>query len=237
MARARPVWLPTLATVVFAALTATLGQWQWGKAELKAARQAGYDKGERLPVLNWKEVEAMGEAALYRRVRLRGYFDAEHQVLLDNRVQAGRAGYHVITPLRPEQGGAVLVNRGWHEAGADRSRLPRVAAPDGPQEVEGVLIHAQGRYLELAKGMNAGPVWQNLDMARYKAWLGGDSGTALSDFLIQQTTPSGEGLVRDWPKPDLGIPRHRSYAVQWFSLCALIVGLWGYFVLVKRGDA
>jgi surfeit locus 1 family protein len=227
--------MPTLAAVLFAVLTITLGQWQWGKAERKAILQASHDEGGRLAVLNWKEVEAMGEAALYRRVRLRGHFAFDYQVLLDNRVQAGRAGYHVVTPLRLDQGGAVLVNRGWLEAEADRRRLPQVAAPNGPQEVEGILVQAQGRYLELARGGDTGPVWQNLDMERYRAWFGGDSGAGLLDWLVLQTSPAGDGLVRDWPQPDLGIARHRSYAVQWFSLCALILGLWGYFVLVKRG--
>ncbi len=237
MRRSRPVWLPTLAAVVFAALTATLGQWQWGKAEMKAAKQASYDNGERLPVLAWNQVAGLGEAAFYRRVRVTGGFAPEYQVLLDNRVQNGRAGYHVITPLRMDQDGAVLVNRGWREAELDRSRPPRVATPAGTQTVEGILIHAQSRYLELSDGADSGPVWQNLDLARYRDWFGKASGETLPDWLILQTSSARDGLVREWPKPDLGIARHRSYAVQWFSMCAVIVGLWVYFVLIKKGDS
>jgi surfeit locus 1 family protein len=232
MARARPVWLPTLAAVVFAALTATLGQWQWGKAVMKAAKQAVYDEGERLPVLTWQEATALGEAAFYRRVRVSGHFLPAYQVLLDNRVQEGRAGYHVIVPLSQEQGGVILVNRGWVEAAADRRQLPTVGIPTSTQTLEGILVHAQGHYLELAKGAEAGKVWQNLDLERYRAWVGADA--ALPDWLLLQTSPGQDGLVRVWPKPDLGIAMHRSYAVQWFSLCALIVGLWVYFVVVKR---
>lgn len=234
MARRRPAWLPTLAAVVFAALTATLGQWQWGKAELKAARQAVYDEGERLPALDWEEALAMGEAAFYRRVRVSGRFLPDYLVLLDNRVQDGRAGYHVITPLGMGQGSGVLVNRGWVGAVADRRQVPTVGTPVGEQTVEGLLVHAQGRYLELAVGGEDETVWQNLDLDRYRAWVGGQGGGALSDWLLLQTSAARDGLVRAWPRPDLGTARHRSYAVQWFSLCALIVGLWMYFVVVKR---
>lgn len=234
MARRRPVWLPTLVAVVLAALTATLGQWQWGKAELKAARQAVYDEGERLPVLSWEEAVSLGTGAFYRRVRVSGRFLPDYMVLLDNRVQDGRAGYHVLTPLGVGQDVGVLVNRGWVEALGDRRQVPEVGTPAGEQTVEGLLVHAQGRYLELADGGEAGTVWQNLDLDRYRAWVGGPGGGVLSDWLLLQTSSARDGLVRSWPKPDLGIARHRSYAVQWFSMCALVVGLWIYFVVVKR---
>jgi len=249
MARRRPVWLPTLAAVVFAALTATLGQWQWGKAEMKTAKQAVYDQGERLPVLTWQEVVGLGTEAFYRRVRMQGRYLPDYQVLLDNRVQDGRAGYHIVTPLQIGQGVEVLVDRGWVEASADRRQVPVVDTPTGEQTVEGILVQAQGRYLELGQGTETGKVWQNLDLERYRAWMGkqgakgqgaggqsagGQGMGALSDWLVLQTSQAKDGLVRIWPKPDLGVARHQSYAVQWFSMCALIVGLWFYFVVVKR---
>ena len=34
---------------------------------------------------------------------------------------------------------------------------------------------------------------------------------------------SGDGLLREWPRPDAGIERHESYALQWYSLAALAV--------------
>ena len=227
---ARPVWLPTLAALFFAVLTALLGQWQWHKAELKTAQRAGYEAANRLPALNWPEAAALGESALFRRVRLAGRFAAGHQVLLDNRVLHGRAGYHVIVPLRLDDGGAVLINRGWREAAGDRRQLPLIATPRGGQIVEGILVHARSRYLELATGAEAGQVWQNLDLDRYRTWFGD-----LPDWLVLRTDPARDGLIRDWPEPDLGIARNRSYAVQWFSLCGLIVCLWLYFVVLKRG--
>lgn len=236
MLEGRPRWLPTLGAAVLAILTAILGQWQWGKAELKAARQAVYAEGGRQPVLAWREARALGPAATYRRVRVAGRFLGDYLVLLDNRVRAGRAGYHVLTPLALEGDGAVLVNRGWLAAAVDRRREPAVGTPAGPLELEGILVRAQGRYLELARDTGAGQVWQNLDLARYRAWLGvGETG--LPDWLLMQTSPAADGLARDWPPPHLGLERHRAYAVQWYALCALTVGLWAYFVLVKRGRA
>ncbi|NTV97257.1 MAG: SURF1 family protein [Thiobacillus sp.] len=225
---ARPFWLPTLATLLVAGLTILLGQWQWHKAETKAAQRAGYDRAMAEPVLSWDEARALGEAALYRRVRLQGEFAGEYQVWLDNRILQGRAGYHLVVPLRLEGGGAVLFNRGWRAAEAER-RLPAIATPAGRQTVEGILVHARSRYLELAPEQPVGGLWQNLDLDRYRAWYGND----LPDWLVLRTDMAGDGLVRDWPEPDAGIERHRAYAVQWFSLAALVVWLWFYFGLVK----
>lgn len=212
-------------------LTAMLGHWQWHKAAIKAAARTGYEHAAIRPALAWPEAVALGEAALYRRVWLVGDFAPGYQILLDNRVQAGRAGYHVVLPMRLAEGGSVLVNRGWLAAPGDRSRPPAVAVPPDRQVIEGILVHARSRYLEL-NVPPAGPVWQNLDLDRYRAWTGAD----LPDWLLLQTSPEDDGLTRDWPGPDSGAERHRAYALQWFSMCALTVGLWGWFAL-GRGRA
>jgi cytochrome oxidase assembly protein ShyY1 len=39
--------------------------------------------------------------------------------------------------------------------------------------------------------------------------------------VIQQCSDDGDGLRRDWPRPDFGIDVHRAYAVQWYALAGL----------------
>src|SRR6266550_65157 len=50
-----------------------------------------------------------------------------------------------------------------------------------------------------------------------------DTGLALQPIVIEQRSDSGDGLLREWPRPDAGIERHQSYALQWYSLAALAV--------------
>lgn len=222
---ARPRWLPPLAAVLLAVLCLVLGRWQWDKADHKQAQGRLYHLAGGMPELDWAGAQMLGAAAHYRRVHLEGEFIWSYRIWLDNRVQAGRAGYHLVVPLHLEQGQVLLVNRGWRPVGVDRSRLPEVPLPAGRQRVVGILAPAQGRYLELSGLPDTGRLWQNLDMARYRAWF--DAG--LPDLLLLETSGAGEGLVQDWPPPDLGAERHRAYAVQWFALAALSLGLWGYF--------
>jgi surfeit locus 1 family protein len=225
--RRRPAWLPVAAALFFAVLTFWLGQWQLQRAEEKRARQAAFDAAARLPPVALAQVPDAFES--YVRVRMEGVFDAAHQVFIDNRVHQGRAGYHVVTPLI-HAGGVALVNRGWLPLAADRADLPRAAPPAGRVVLEGRLVPARSRYVELAPAGEVGPVWQNLDLERYRQTYRSD----LPDRLVLQTSPAFDGLARDWPLPGLGAERHVSYAIQWFSLTGLIVLRYGYFGIWRR---
>jgi surfeit locus 1 family protein len=227
----RPAWLPALAALFFAGLTFWLGQWQLGRAEEKRAKQVVFDAAATLPAVDIAALLPTSPAA-FRRVRVSGRFAAAYQIYLDNRLLRGQPGYHVIVPMA-YQGGVVLVNRGWLAAASNRAVRPDAPLPAPPVTLEGLLVPAQSRYLELSEQGVPGPVWQNLSLARYREWYRGD----LPDRMLLQTSPANDGLVRDWPRPDAGVERHLGYAVQWFSLTAAIVVLYAYYGLWKRFHA
>jgi len=82
-----------------------------------------------------------------KRLALHGEFLERYTVLLDNKVNRGRPGYHVVQPLRLADGRHVLVNRGWVAAPAHREQLPQLRTPPGQHEVEGrVLEHFPRAY-------------------------------------------------------------------------------------------
>ena len=72
----------------------------------------------------------------------------------------------------------------------------------------------------------------NLDYERYQRVFG----KPLQPVLVEQTSDTGDGLVRDWPRPDTGVGTHISYPIQWFGLAAAIMVLW-LVMNVKREDA
>ncbi|MCC6194291.1 MAG: SURF1 family protein, partial [Burkholderiales bacterium] len=168
----------------------------------------------------------------YRPVRASGTFDAAHQVLLDNRLYQGRAGYHVLTPLVTADRRTVLVDRGWVAAGVVRSELPRVPPPAGAVTVAGRINQPPPSFLELAQDTVRGAVWQNLDLGRYSA----ATGLTVLPVIVEQTAPlaPGDTLVREWPAPDLGVEKHMIYMVQWFAFAALAAGLWVYFTFRRK---
>jgi surfeit locus 1 family protein len=164
----RPRWLPNVSAIAVIALTAAAGNWQLDRAHEKERLQQAFDRGAADAPSALSAVPADAEQLRFHRVQVTGEFVPQAAVLLDNKVLAGVAGYHVIMPLRiagsPKY---VLVNRGWVAAGADRNRLPDVRTPAGSVTVIGIAV-LPGRFLELPGAESIGPIWQNLTIERYR---------------------------------------------------------------------
>lgn len=218
-----PTLWPSLAAAFFFALTLSLGNWQSGRAAEKRAQQAAIDAALAEPPVVLRPGMRDARGVLDRRVELAGVFDARHTIYIDNRVQQGRAGYHVLTPLALAGGSVhVLVNRGWVAVGASRAVLPQPPVPQGTVRIAGRAVSPESRYVELGNAEPAGSVWQNLDFARYAR----ETGLDLLPVLVLQTSDSGDGLVRDWDRPGERVIVHQSYALQWYALAGTLAVLW-----------
>lgn len=217
--RFEPRLFGTLAAATGFALTFALGQWQTGRAEHKQDLQQRLDSLSSEPAVEVGSALADPEDVLLRRVQVRGVFDDRYTVFLDNRIYRHQPGYHVATPLRIAGSERyVLVNRGWVAANPDRS-LPRVPAPPGEQRVEGIALPYSDRFIELSTKIAEGQVWQNLGLERYRQ----ATRLELQPFVIQQQSVATDGLVRDWPRPDLKRDTHLAYAFQWYAMSLAIL--------------
>ena len=226
-----PGWIVTLAAVAVIGVCLTAGNWQTRRAEYKESLAAQLDQRAAAPVATLGAAPVDPQDAAFRRVRARGVYVPEKGILLDNRVLNGRVGYEVLMPLRIEGGGThVLVNRGWTAAPPTRAELPDVSTPSGVQEIEGVAMLPPERVFELGDGTPAGAVWQHFLMERYERW----SGLTLQPVIVQQTGDAGDGLAREWVRPDTGVQKHRGYAMQWYIFAILTLVLYVSLNLRRR---
>ena len=229
----RPVIL--LAALLMMGVTGRAGFWQLDRARQKLALQAQIEQQALAPVLDSAELArspAELAAQMQRRVRLRGSWLAEHTVFLDNRQMRDRPGFYVITPLLLAGGDAVLVQRGWVPRDMlDRSRLPKLETPAGPVEIYGRVSPWPSHLTSL--GADApGPIRQNLAQDSFTAEVGRTL-RPLSIAELDQAGQAADGLWRDWPQPALDLSKHYGYAVQWFTFCAMIAGLYVWFQLLR----
>ena len=217
----RPRLVPTLAAAAMIALTLWLGRWQTDRAEEKARLQALYEARAREAAVRLGGSSAASDL-LFRRVIASGRWIAERQIFIDNQVHAGRAGFHVVTPLRlAGSEAAVLVDRGWIARTAAYPRAPEVSVPEGEVTVAGLAAAPPRRVLELSADTVSGNVWQNLSIER----VAQATGLKLLPVVVLDDHPA-PGLEAVHERPDAGVDRHREYALTWFSLAGLAAALW-----------
>lgn len=222
--RFAPRLLPTLAVAALLPLLLGLGVWQLERAAYKRALVEAHAQRSADRPVNSLPLVVEAAAWRYRRAEFAGHLDTGRALLLDNRTHRGMAGYHLLLPLRLDDGRTLLVNLGWAPLGLDRDHLPPVPTRDGPLVVRGLLD------LPPAAGLQLGPegpeaqgwprVLQRLDLAALADALG----HPLLPLVLLEQESGDPGLVRDWRPATIGPARHTAYAVQWFALAlALLV--------------
>lgn len=235
-ARARPGLLPALAALLVVVATISLGNWQLRRADEKRVLQAARDAAVAQGPLRLDGAARSASDLDGRLLQATGVFEDARSVFLDNRTHQGRAGFHVFTPLRLEQGGHLLVLRGWVPRDAlERTRLPSLRALDGPVTVQGLAEARLGTAMRLDAGGAAGEgeggrIWQAVSLETYARW----SGLALQPVVLRQANDTGDGLVREWPRQEAGVDKHLGYAFQWFALAAATAGLWLWYGIFRN---
>ncbi len=233
--RFRPRLVPTLAVAILIPLFLHLGAWQAGKARLKAELQARLEARLGLPPQDLPARYEDTEGLRYLRVRIQGSFDGGHTLLLDNQIHKGRAGFHVITPLRFDDGRVVLVNRGWVPFSGDRRVLPVIRTPAGRLVLTGHLWPIGPHRLDPAYLPKPGrweTIWQALDLPLLNQFLGG----GLLPVMLRLEPGNPGSYALDWEPPDARIGMHRSYALQWRVLAAALGLAWLMLSMRRNGD-
>ena len=225
-------WLVTAAALLVASTTFSLGQWQMSRAAQKEAIQGAIEAQSGRSVLDGQALLAIKDTteAVHRQARLRGTWQPEHTVFLDNRPMTGKTGFVVVTPLVLEGSARViLVQRGWVQRDfADRARLPEVSTPSGLVTVGGRIAPPPSKLYEF-KGIESGRIRQNINLSAFAE----ETSLPLMGVSLLQTGVANEGLLRQWAAPNRGVDKHYGYAFQWFGLCALVIFLYLWFQVVS----
>jgi len=232
MTRFRPQFWPTVFTVPVMLLLLALGSWQierlFWKRELIAQRQAAVAAAP-------NAVPRSGEEARddeYHHVTDEGVFLHDKEIFLGATSEAGRNGYHVLTPLQELGGRIIFVNRGFISAELKDPAKRSAGQISGTVQVAGLL-----RLPPTQK-----PAWflpDNRADLNYWFWIdlpamaAADKLDRVAPFYIDaDATPNPGG----WPKG--GVTRlelrndHLQYAITWFSLAVALIVV--YFLFHRR---
>ena len=212
-------YVAILALLALGALFASLGAWQLRRAD--ASRTTFEDFAARAVETPLTALpNGFDETRRFRRIEVRGEYVPEPQVLLDNMLHDGAAGYHVLTALRVAgRRELVLVNRGWVPLGADRRALPDVAVDASARRIVGRLERMPRPGMRLG-GEDAVAAGAATIVMQYPTAEDVERvlGQPVLDYQLLLDSTDVDGYVREWRAPAIQPERHLAYAGQWLAL-------------------
>lgn len=233
-----PSLWPTLATLLVLPLFLSLGFWQLDRAEQKRTLHHEFEGRQAASDINLNKENALRnnfDELLWRKVNIEGVFSTDTNVLLDNQVERGVAGYFIYTPFKLKELDAwVLVNRGWLPVGASRDNPPDIEAEEGLLQIIGSVKAPPKTGILLAENiverLGEGIVRvQKLELAGIEETLN----LELLPYVVRMAPESPAGFVRSWKAPGSGEEKHLGYAFQWFAMATVILII--YLILnIKR---
>ena len=125
----------TIFFVIFAAVFFSLGIWQIERGQTKTQIMSEFENK-----LTKEPIYLNAESKKWDRVSVSGKWENKKQLLIDNVIHQGIAGYKVLTPLRiNETNKLILIDRGWIKQNKFRDQLPDIQIPDNFESVIGTL--------------------------------------------------------------------------------------------------
>lgn len=227
----------TLLTVLLIAMLISLGRWQLRRADEKRVLFDSFAAGtDATRVIDLKTPHL----ARYQHIEAAGHYDESRQVLIDNMVNAGRAGYFVVTPFALTGGGWVLVNRGWVPLGASRADRPAIPVAGDARQVRGRADNLPSPGIQMGTRLKLAPpypVVASFPSHDELAQLLGESSWTQAADLVLLDAGEPDGYVRTWEPPGFPPLRHIAYAVQWFALALALAVIYVVTNLKRPGGA
>jgi surfeit locus 1 family protein len=216
------------------AVMIALGRWQLRRAEEKRALFDAFAAGADATLLIDIHTHKVRR---YQHVEASGRYDESRQLLIDNMVSGGRAGYYVVTPFALQGGGWLLVNRGWLPLGASRAVPPAIAVAGAERRIRGRADNMPSPGIRLGDNTAlSGPYPVVADFPTHAdvAQLLRESAWTNAADLVLLDPGEPDGYVRSWAPPGFPPMRHVGYALQWFALALALFVI--YLVVNFRRD-
>jgi surfeit locus 1 family protein len=210
--------IPTLFVILAGPVLMSLGQWQlarlaW-KTELINQRRQAF---QRPPSLGLHAVP--NPIVPGQRLLLHGQWRHDYETYIQARMHAGKAGIYVVTPIQTAEG-TILVNRGWVPGlHTPEINFPR---PSGLVTIEAVVLPVEipSRWLTAGKGftyIDPKHIISSLKDARLDCY-----GQELSSRTDPPLTLS---QLPEYTN------RHLEYALTWFIFTAILLVIYGVYMI------
>ena len=218
----------TIFFVFFAILFFSLGVWQIERGQSKAGILNEFND-------NLKKTPSNLDASSKKwdRVFVKGTWVNSKQILIDNIINRGIAGYKVITPLNIEGSDkTILVDRGWIKQNKYREVLPDISIEEKSETVSGILELPElglvlsndlvtSEWPKISQSKNFEILAEQFDMNLFPMIL-------LADPINQKSLE----YIKITPT-NMTPTKHYGYSAQWFLMFIVLCAMYIWYGLNK----
>lgn len=233
----RGALIPSIAVLVAFVILVSLGKWQLDRNAWKAGLIATLEQRLSAPPValpaasTWQQLTAAQDEFLRVAVRAEFLNDREATVYTigsSMREGAGSPGYWIFTPARLDNGGVVMVNRGFVPEGWQNPATRRQGEVAGPVNMVGVLRWPEQPGLFTPAADPARNIWFSRDSDAIAA----AKGVSAAPFYVELESPDPSGGL---PRPGrlrAVLPNnHFGYALTWLGLAMVLAGVYGAWLV------
>lgn len=219
----------TIFFIFFAFLFFSLGLWQIERGQSK---QYLLDEFENNTQNNPNVLNENSKK--WDRVYVQGKWDSSKQVLIDNVINRGIAGFKVLTPLRIlETDQLILIDRGWVKRNQSRENLPDITITENNERVSGIL-----EYPELGLVLSGELVsdnWPKVSQTKNLEIISKEYNEALYPLILVADPTSKNSLEYIKINPTNMTPvKHYGYSAQWFLMFLVLCFMYVWYGFKKN---
>jgi surfeit locus 1 family protein len=227
----RPALIPTLITVPAVILAIGLGTWQIDRLFWKQGLIAERESAVAADPVSLPD-RFVREAHHFRRVRVTGTYLHDAEMYLAARSMRGNIGYHIVTPMRLEDGRTILVNRGWVPQARKRPELRAAGQVEGAVTITGILRAPPPAGYFTPDNEPERNIWFSVDLDAMARHAGVDTFNGLY-VEVQESAHNGPYPLAGQTRIELP-NNHLQYVITWYAVAigAIVI----YFLWHRRRE-
>lgn len=212
-----------------------LGFWQLDRAQQKQALFNDYQQQQDTNIVT--RLAAMGHSPKrFQAVSVTGTFDPTRLFFIDNQLNEGVPGYHVVALFHDDNiATPIAINLGWVKAPQSRQQLPRVEVPQGTYTLTGLVKQPQQNVFVEQTVEQLGQPWPKRVQEFIPANIQATTGIAMQPYLLLLAEEHDIGYQRSWQPNVMPPEKHQAYALQWFSLAVACLVIF-VIAVIKRSQ-
>lgn len=216
----------TIFFIFFASVFFALGLWQIERGQAKANIILEFENNLKKDASVFSE-----DSKKWDKVFINGTWDNSRQMLVDNVINRGVAGYKVLTPFKISNSDTlILVDRGWIPREASRQTLPNIDINNIKEKVFGTLENPELGFV-LSDILVSGD-WPKVSQTKNLNVISKEYNDPLAQFILVADPILKNSLEYLKIIPTNMMPsKHYGYSAQWFTmflvLCFMFIWL-GY---------